>query len=240
MNKKAVVTGGSQGIGAAIVTRLQTDGYDVTPLDIRPTKGVMKCDVTDAEEVHAAAATIGPIDVLVNNAGAWQFAAFEDVSEEQFSASINVNLHGPFHTIQAFGPGMIDQGSGAIVNIVSIAAKHPNPAIGSYGPSKAALLSLTEQVAIEWAHYGVRCNAVGPGLVPTPGAGSVYKDPAVREIRSAAIPLGRLAEPTDIANAVSFLVSDDASYVTGQVIYVDGGLSKGLMTLLPRPPEIPQ
>ena len=240
MSKRAVVTGGGRGIGAAIVARLRDDGYDVIPLDLRPAEGLIECDVTNADAVHAAATSIGPIDVLVNNAGAWRFAAFEDVSSEDFSASIDVNLRGPFHTMQAFGPAMVAQGTGAIVNIVSIAARHANPAIGSYGSSKAALLSLTEQVALEWGPHGVRCNAVGPGLVPTPGAGDVYDDPEIRAIRSAAIPLRRLAEPADIANAVAFLASDYASYITGQVIYVDGGLSKGLMTLLPRPPEIPQ
>ena len=85
----------------------------------------------------------------------------------------------------------------------------------------------------------MRCNAVGPGLVPTPGTGTVYDDPVVRDIRAGAVPQRRLAEPADIASVVSFLASDDAAYVNGQVIYVDGGLSKGLMTLLPRPPEVP-
>jgi NAD(P)-dependent dehydrogenase (short-subunit alcohol dehydrogenase family) len=135
---------------------------------------------------------------------------------------------------------MLQRGSGSIVNIVSIAAKHANPAVGSYGPSKAALLSLTEQIALEWGPRGIRCNAVGPGLVPTPGTGEVYDDPEIRAVRSSAIPMRRLAVPSDIANVVAFLCSDDAAYVNGQVIYVDGGLSKGLMTLLPRPPEIPQ
>ena len=240
MAKRAVVTGGARGIGAAIVERLRADGYDVEVLDLVASDGVIGCDVTDAEAVREAAIEIGPVDVLVNNAGAWRFGALEDVSAEDFAVAIDVNLRGPFHTMQAFGPAMLERGSGAIVNVVSIAAKHANPAVGSYGPSKAGLLSLTEQVALEWGPRGVRCNAVGPGLVPTPGTGNVYDDPRVREIRAGAVPAGRLAQPADIANVVSFLVSDDAAYVNGQVIYVDGGLSKALMTLLPRPPEVPQ
>lgn len=240
MRKRAVVTGGGRGIGAAIVDRLRSDGYDVIPLDLQPGDGVVQCDVTDPMAVAATAAGIGAIDVLVNNAGAWRFAALEDVTDEDFAAAIDVNLKGPFHCARAFGRTMLEQGHGVIVNVVSIAARHANPAVGSYGPSKAALVSLTEQIALEWGPRGIRCNAVGPGLVPTPGTGAVYDDPEVRAVRAGAIPLGRLAEPTDIANVVAFLVSDDAAYVTGQVIYVDGGLSKGLMTLLPRPPEMPQ
>ena len=240
MTKRAVVTGGGRGIGAAIVERLRADGLEVVPLDARAADGVMQCDITDQAAVVAAAAKIGPVDVLVNNAGIWRFAALEDVTDEDFAAVIDVNLRGAFHCVQAFGGSMLDQGSGAIVNIVSIAARHANPAVGSYGPSKAALLSLTEQIALEWGPRGVRCNAVGPGLVPTPGTGSVYDDPAVRDTRAGAVPLRRLAEPADIAEAVAYLASDRAAYVTGQVIYVDGGLSKGMMTLLPRPPGMPQ
>lgn len=240
MAQRAVVTGGARGIGAAVVQRLRADGYEVTALDLAAADGVVGCDVTDADAVRAVAAEIGPVDVVVNNAGAWRFGALEDVTAEDFSVAIDVNLRGPFHILQAFGPAMLDQGYGAIVNVVSIAAKHANPAVGSYGPSKSALLSLTEQVALEWGPRGVRCNAVGPGLVPTPGTGAVYDDPRVREARAGAVPSRRLATPQDIANVVAFLVSDEASYVNGQVIYVDGGLSKALMTLLPRPPEVPQ
>lgn len=236
---RAVVSGGGRGIGAAIVDRLRTDGYEVIPIDLLPGEGIVACDITDPAAVQQVASDIGPVDVLVNNAGAWRFGALEDVSAEDFSVAIDVNLRGAFHTVQSFGAAMLERGSGSIVNIVSIAAKHANPAVGSYGPSKAALLSLTEQIALEWGPRGIRCNAVGPGLVPTPGTGQVYDDPDVRAIRSNAIPVRRLGEPSDIANVVAFLCSDDASYVSGQVIYVDGGLSKSLMTLLPRPPELP-
>lgn len=234
------MTGGAQGIGRAIVEQLRADGYEVIPVDVQAGGDVVTCDVTDRDAVAATAAAVGPVDVLVNNAGAWRFGAFQDITAEDFDVSLDVNLRGPFHMIQAFGPAMIERGAGVIVNIVSIAAKHANPAVGSYGPSKAALLSLTEQVALEWGPHGVRCNAVGPGLVPTEGTGAVYDDPAVRAARAAAVPLRRLAEPADVAHAVAFLASDRAAYINGQVIYVDGGLSKALMTLLPRPPEIPQ
>ena len=239
MDKLAVVTGGARGIGAAICTRLLADGFEVIPIDLEPASGAVICDVTDADAVRRLAAEIGPVDAVINNAGAWRFGPLEDVTDDDFSLAIDVNLRGPFHMAQAFGPAMLERGHGVIVNIVSIAAKHANPAVGAYGPSKAALLSLTEQIALEWGPRGIRCNAVGPGLVPTPGTGDVYDDLEVRAIRAAAVPSRRLATPLDIANVVAFLTSDDAAYVNGQVIYVDGGLSKALMTLLPRPPEVP-
>ena len=239
MVRCAVVTGGGRGIGAAIVDRLRADGYKVVPLDLQGADDVTICDVTDPEAVQVLADSIGPVDLLVNNAAVWRFAALEDVTKADFGIALDVNLKGAFHCAQSFGRSMLERKTGVIINIVSIAAKHANPAVGSYGPSKAALLSLTEQIALEWGPRGIRCNAVGPGLVPTPGTGSVYDDPEVRAVRAEAVPLRRLAEPSDIAGVVSFLASDDASYVNGQVIYVDGGLSKGLMTLLPRPSDIP-
>ena len=223
-----------------MVKRLRHDGFEVVPLDLLAAEGVVECDVTDAVAVGRTAEEIGPVDVLVNNAGAWRFGSLENTTSDDFAFAIDVNLKGPFNCVQAFGREMLERGEGTIVNVVSIAAKHANPSVGSYGPSKAALLSLTEQIALEWGPRGIRCNAVGPGLVPTPGTGDVYDDPSVRRIREAAIPMRRLANPVDIANVVSFLVSADAAYVTGQVIYVDGGLSKSLMTLLPRPSEMPQ
>lgn len=242
---RAVVTGAARGLGATIADRLTNDGFDVVRLDRQQSEGVRSCDVTDAASVDAMAAETGDVDVLVNNAGVWPFGALEDVSPAQFRAAIDVNLMGTFHCTQAFGRRMLDRdprpsgGTPAIVNIVSIAAHAANPAVGGYSSSKSAVLALTRQTALEWGPRGVRCNAVGPGLVPTPGTGSVYDDERVRAARANAVPLGRLGEPEDVSGVVSFLVSPDAAYVTGQVLYVDGGLSQGLMTLLPRPDGLP-
>jgi NAD(P)-dependent dehydrogenase (short-subunit alcohol dehydrogenase family) len=135
---------------------------------------------------------------------------------------------------RAFVDGMIARGGGSIVNIVSIAGTNASPAVGSYTPSKAGLLALTRLMAVEWGPLGVRCNAVGPGLIPTEGAG-VYGDPEVKAARAAAIPVGRLGTPLDIANAVAFFASEQSSYVNGQALFVDGGLTQSLMTFLPRP-----
>lgn len=236
----AVVTGAGRGIGAAIAQRLETDGYEVVRLDLEASEesNVIACDVSDHKAVQRIAAEVGPVDALVNNAGIWLFSPLEDTDPERFNKVLSVNLGGAFNCTQGFGKTMLDRG-GSIVNIVSIAAAAPSPSMGSYSPSKSAVLAFTKQTAMEWGPRGVRANAVGPGLVPTPGSHEVYHDERVREVRANAVPLRRLADPEDIANVVSFLSGTDAAYVTGQVIYVDGGISESLMTLIPRPPELP-
>lgn len=237
--RRAVVTGAARGLGAAIADRLEVDGIDVVRLDVVAAPGVTVCDVSSRRAVEATADAIGPVDVLVNNAGIWRFGALEDVDPDDFEQVMSVNLGGTFHCTQVFGRSMLAAGAGAIVNMVSIAAAAANPSVGAYSASKSAVLALTRQTALEWGPRGVRANAVGPGLVPTPGTGGVYDDAEVRRVRAGAVPLRRLGADTDIAGVVSFLVSADAAYVNGQVLYVDGGLSQALMTLLPRPGSVP-
>lgn len=236
---RAVVTGASRGIGAVVVDRLRQDGFDVVGLDVVAGEDTLVCNVRDPAAVAAAAAEIGAVEVLVNNAAIWRFAALEDVRPEDFDAVLSVNVSGAFHCIQAFGAGMRAAGRGSIVNMVSVAAEHANPGVGAYSPSKAALLALTRLVAVEWGPSGVRCNAVGPGLVPTEGAG-LYGDQEVRTARARAVPLRRLADPRDVADTVSFFASDRSAYVSGQVVYVDGGLGHTLMATLPRPGHVAQ
>lgn len=231
---RAVVTGGARGIGAAVAQRLAADGSEVVRLDLGGPPGTVACDVGDPAQVRAAAAEVGPVDVLVNNAGTWRFAPIEAVTPEDFDAVIRTNVAGAFHCIQAFGSSMLERRRGAIVNVISVAAPFADPGVGAYSASKAALLALTRQVAVEWGPRGVRCNAVGPGLVPTPGT-PFYDDPQVRTARADVVPLRRLGTPEDIADVVAFLVSDGAGYVTGQALYVDGGVSQSLMELMPKP-----
>lgn len=238
----AVVTGAARGLGAAIATRLVADGLRVVRLDVIEAEGVIPCDVSDPAQVDALAEEIiaeyGSVDVLVNNAGIWRFGPLEEADPIEIQRVMAVNFGGTFHCTQAFGRSMLDRG-GSIVNIVSIAAHSPNPMVGAYSPSKAAIVALTRQTAVEWGPRRVRANAVGPGFIPTEGTGAVYDDDAVRAVRAGVVPLRRLGEPSDVAGMVSFLAGPDAGYVNGQVIYVDGGVTESLMTLIPRPDDVP-
>jgi len=239
--RRAVVTGAAGGIGRCIATRLEADGWDVVGVDVAAGSGPLPielCDVSDRHAVESLGAAVGAVDLLVNNAGIWRFAPLEDVDPAEFERVLQVNLLGPFHLTQQFGRGMIKRGHGAIVNVVSIAAAHPSPYVGAYPSSKAALVALTRQTAYEWGPRGVRTNAVGPGMIQTEAAG-MYHDPEVVRGRSAAVPLRRLGTGEDIAQAVAWLGSDQAAYVNGQVLYVDGGLSTSLMGILPRPADVP-
>ena len=234
---KAVVTGAARGIGEAIAAKLDGAGYHVTRLDKEPGLDGVACDVADPEAVESLAESIGPIDVLVNNAGMWRFAPLEEVAPAQFAEVLDVNLRGTFHCTRYFGSTMLDRG-GVIVNVSSIAATATGSGSGAYSASKAGVIALTKQTAIAWGPRGVRCNAVAPGFIATPGTADIYDDPERRSARASAVPTRRIGSPRDVAEVVAFLVSDSASYVNGQTIYVDGGLTAALLELLPRPPDL--
>ena len=236
--RRALVTGAAQGIGAAIADRLEhRDGFEVVRVDRQesPDGRWRSCDITDSASLDALAAAVGHVDVLVNNAGIWRFAPLVDADADDVRAVLDVNVVGTLRCAQVFGRGMCERGYGSIVNIASIAADQVSPGVGIYPASKAAVIALTRQMALEWGPFGVRANAVGPGLVPTEGTGNVYDDEGVCAARSAAVPLRRLATPKDVADTVAFFASDESAYVTGQVVFVDGGLTQGLMGLMPRP-----
>jgi 3-oxoacyl-[acyl-carrier protein] reductase len=232
----AVITGAGRGLGKAMAIRLAADGHHVIAVDLdgdaaaRTASAVggesRRCDVSDWASVDALAASIERCDILVNNAGIWHFHSLLDATPENVASVLGVNVVGVLSCSRAFAPKMIAAGGGSIVNVSSAAAWTNSPGTGIYPATKAAVVSLTKQMAIEWGAYGIRANSVGPGLVVTEGSAANHAGERRIE-RGKNIPLQRVGEPDDIADVVSFLCSADARYVTGQTIFVDGGITAG-------------
>ena len=247
----ALVTGAARGIGLATARRFLADGWRVGLLDIdaQTLAGAdralaqpdaveaLVCDVSDGAAVQAAVRRLserfGRLDALVNNAGIAVFKPILETTPEEWNRVLAVNLTGPFLCTQAAVPVMAETGGGAIVNITSISGLRASTLRVAYGTSKAGLAHLTKQQAAELASYGVRVNAVAPGPVDTAMAKLVHT-PAIRADYHDTIPLNRYGLEEEIAEAVFFLCSDKASYVTGQTLAVDGGFEAtgiGLPTL---------
>jgi NAD(P)-dependent dehydrogenase (short-subunit alcohol dehydrogenase family) len=236
----ALITGAARGIGLATAKRFLADGWRVALLDIdgdnlqrthaalANPEGTLAltCDVADATGVARAMTAVterfGRLDALVNNAGIAIFKPILDVTYEDWSRVLAVNLTGPFLCAQAAAPLMRDSGGGAIVNITSISGLRASTLRTAYGTSKAALAHLTQQQAIEFAGLGIRVNAVAPGPVDTAMAKAVHT-PEIRSAYHDAIPLNRYGLETELAEAIFFLCSERASYITGQTLAVDGG-----------------
>ncbi len=234
----AIVTGGSQGIGEACVRRFAQDGAHVVIADMADAPGAklagelgalyVHCDVGDKAQVDAlVAATLkrhGRIDILVNNAGIFKASDFLEVSEADFDAVLRVNLKGSFLVGQAVAREMAKVGKGSIVNMSSVNGTLTIPTIASYNVSKGGINQLTRVMALALADRGIRVNAVAPGTIATELAAKAVltSDDAKARILGRT-PMKRLGEPHEIADAVAYLASDAASYVTGEILVVDGG-----------------
>ena len=249
----AVVTGGGSGIGRAICLGFAAHGVRVAVLD-RNAEGAqatvdeiqrsggqavaIACDVSNGASVAEAAAqssaALGPCDVLVNDAGILRGGPLATLSAEDWNVTMAVNVGGAFLCSQAFGAQMRAKGKGALIHIASIASHQTTAGAGAYGVSKAAISMLSNQLAVEWGPQGIRSNVVNPGMTRTPLTQERYDLPGNAERMAAAIPVGRIARPQDIAEAVLFLASDRSAYISGHALNVDGGFSRMLMSLLPR------
>jgi 2-hydroxycyclohexanecarboxyl-CoA dehydrogenase len=241
--KVVVVTGGGGGIGSAVCQGFADEGASVAVLDragdaaqaTADTTGglAVQCDITERASVDAAVARVtaelGPVDVLVNNAGWDLFVPFLDTSPDDWSRLIDINLVGAFHMHHAVLPGMVERGSGRVVTVSSDAARVGSSGEAVYAACKAGLVAFSKTLAREHARHGITFNVVCPGPTDTALLATVTDAAAnpdkLREAFRRAIPMGRLGEPDDLVAAVLFFASDGAGFVTGQVLSVSGGLT---------------
>jgi 2-hydroxycyclohexanecarboxyl-CoA dehydrogenase len=230
--KTALVTGGASGIGRAIADRLRADGNHVATIDLTPSDADFgfTADVTDRAELDTALtavrAALGPITILVNAAGMTSFRRFTNITPDEWAKVIDVNLNGVFHVTQAVLPDMLEAGWGRIVNISSSSTHSGSPFQAAYVAAKSAVNGLTKTLALEYGPQGITANVVPPGSIDTPMLrkaeaqgllGGTVDDIAAR------IPVRRIGLPEDIAATCSFLVSEEAGYITGQIVGVNGG-----------------
>ncbi len=228
--KNAVVTGGGSGIGLAVAQRLRADGMHVATIDINPSDAdfAYTADVTDRAQVEeafdAVREQLGPITVLVNAAGLEKFKRFTDLKFEDWQRVIDVNLNGVFHCVQAVLPDMIEAGWGRIVNISSSSTHSGQPYMAPYVAAKSAVNGLTKSLALEYGPSGITVNAVPPGFIDTPMLRkSEERGYLVVQQNIDSTPVRRIGKPEDIAAACAFLVSEEAGYITGQILGVNGG-----------------
>jgi 2-hydroxycyclohexanecarboxyl-CoA dehydrogenase len=227
----AVVTGGGSGIGRAVADRLRADGYHVATIDLNPSDDefAQTADVTDRPQVEAALSAIraqlGPVTVLVNAAGLDGFKRFIDLSFDEWQKVVDVNLNGVFHCTQAVLPDMVDAGWGRIVNISSSSTHSGTANMSHYVAAKSAVNGLTKSLALEYGPAGITVNAVPPGFIDTPMLRNAEARGRLGNVQATidATPVRRMGKPEDIAAACAFLISEEAGYITGQILGVNGG-----------------
>jgi len=240
--KSAIVTGGASGIGAATARRFHAEGASVLIADLNDAAGAAlaaelgdgraiyrRVDVAAWEEVEAmvsaAVEAFGRLDILFNNAGIGSFATAADISIEDWRRVIDIDLNGVFYGCKAAIPVMRAQGGGAIINTASASGLAGDYSFAAYNAAKGAVVNFTRAAGIDHAREGLRINAVCPGPVDTPIIAGVKDMQGVKEVWDERVPMGRFADPAEIASVVAFLASDDASFMTGAIVAVDGGLT---------------
>jgi 2-hydroxycyclohexanecarboxyl-CoA dehydrogenase len=236
--RKALVTGGASGIGAAIARRLAAEGAEVTigDLNLEGAEEVaaeisgeaVDLDVTDLNSARAAVERTGTLDILVNNAGTDEFGFFVDTTPEQWQKVISVNLNGVLNCTHAALPGMQEAGYGRLVNIASEAGRIGSKGSAVYSAAKGGVIAFTKVMAREGARFGINSNGIAPGPIETPLLMEALEfgqiGEKIIENMKAGTQLRRMGSPDEVAAAVAFLASDDASYVTGEIIGVSGGM----------------
>ena len=241
--RRALITGSSQGIGLALAHGLASAGAEVVlngrdaaklakAAKALPGARLLAFDATDHNGVRAAVdgfeASVGPIDIVVNNAGMQHRAPLEDFPPEAFEKLLQTNIASVFHVGQACARHMIARKYGKIINIASVQSALARPAIAPYTATKGAVANLTKGMATDWAKYGLNCNAIAPGYFDTPMNAALVADTAFTQWLEKRTPAGRWGRVEELVGACIFLASDASSFVNGQVIYVDGGITASL------------
>lgn len=243
-----VVTGAGRGIGATIAEHAVKRGHAVAVWDtdlaaaeqiasqLGDQAKAFHVDVTDESAVTAAMTALPDAPAaVINNAGIVRFGPLLELSVQDWEQALQVNLTGSFIVSRAAAKAMATRGGGCIVHIASINGLAAAPFAGAYSASKAGIVMLGQQMALEWSDLGIRVNTVAPGLIDAGMSEPIYDDPQVRELRQSRVPLNKLGSADDVAETVMFLISDSASYITGQTLAVDGGISISALRGMSRP-----